>query len=74
MSFKNYYENQVSELNEKYDDLFEPLFEAAETYYNLTTNGITEIYEKSLSESPKVTKGTNFVVLNPHYNNSNYTE
>lgn len=65
MSFKNYYENQVSELNEKYDDLFEPLFEAAETYYNLTTNGIMEIYEKSLSESPKVTKGTNFVVLNP---------
>lgn len=65
MSFKNYYENQVSELNEKMDDLFEPLFEAAETYYNLTTNGIMELYEKSLTESPKVTKGTNFVILNP---------
>lgn len=65
MSFKNYYENQVSELNEKIDDLFEPLFEAAETYYNLTTNGIMELYDKSLTEAPKVTKGTNFVILNP---------
>ena len=61
MSFKNHFSNT----SEKISNLYEALFEASETYYNLTGEGLKQIFDQTFTTPPKVSKATNLIVLNP---------
>jgi hypothetical protein len=61
MSFKNHFTNS----SEKISNLYEALFEASETYYNLTGEGLKQIFDQTFTTPPKVSKATNLIVLNP---------
>lgn len=65
MTFKNYFIASVDQKLEKLNDLYEPLFEAAEEFYNMTSDGIKQLYDLSFTDPPKATKATNFILLNP---------
>jgi chorismate mutase len=61
MSFKN----QFIKSRERIEEMFETLFEASEESYNLTTKGLTQIFDKSFEEPPTISKTENFIVYNP---------
>ena len=61
MSFKKTFANT----SEKLSNLYEALFEASEQYYNLTGEGLKQIFDQTFTNPPKVSKATNLIVLNP---------
>lgn len=66
MNFKSFHISSVESNSEKINEFYEKLFEASQTYYNLTIPGKRQIFEKAFTEQPdNITTSTNFLVLNP---------